>query len=41
VARNDEGMRVVRVIKSGGAARIDWGAALNAAPLASGIAAAL
>ncbi len=41
VARNDDGMRVMRVIKAGGAARIDWGAPLNAAPLASGIAAAL
>ena len=41
VARNDEGMRVMRVIKSGGAARIDWGAPLNAAPLARGMAAAL
>ena len=41
VARSDQGMRVMRVIKTGGAARIDWGAPLNAAPLASGIAAAL
>ena len=41
IARNEEGIRVMRVTKTGGAARIDWGPPLAAAPLASGVAAAL
>ena len=41
IGRADAGMRVMRVKKVSGAAHIEWGAPLAAAPLASGIAAAL
>ena len=41
IGRHEGGMRVMRVTKTGGAAQIDWGSPLSAAPLASGLAAAL
>jgi protein-L-isoaspartate(D-aspartate) O-methyltransferase len=41
VGRGEGAMRVMRVKKLGGAAHIEWGVPLAAAPLASGIASAL